>query len=529
MRERIYFDCFTYIGKFTPKDENQLYSIDHLLSEMKRCGISYALTVHTLARDYDPIIGNKTLLEEIKSHPEIIPCFVLMPDITGEFPDVDSYLSDNSIRAVKLYPKLHRYFFDEYTCGKIFRLLEEREIPLFIEAGRGFDERYNQATFAEIDAICSNHPNLNVVLQGGRWEEARRIFTLMRKHRNLYIDFSSFQLNCGIEYLAENFGAERILFGSEFPLKSIGAARAFLDYSDISDEDKVKIAGDNLAKLLGIKLYRLDDSLGDELIESAKKGERIKVQIIDAHAHLGDENEIVSGYTPLIKSGIDFVFKRNEALGIKKCCVSSWLSIWADHKLGNEITLKAIRKYPDHFIGYASFNPVYVDDWEEELNYWFCVKKFKGIKPYYPKVLISYNDKRWCKLFEFGNKFKLYALLHPSDNFVDEVDEISSLYPDLDFLLAHTGIGFKHARDLVYIIKERGNVFFELTFTNVPDGLIEFLVEEVGSDKIVFGTDQPMRDPAPQLGWVIYSRISVEDKRKILALNMERIIKRSLI
>jgi predicted TIM-barrel fold metal-dependent hydrolase len=159
------------------------------------------------------------------------------------------------------------------------------------------------------------------------------------------------------------------------------------------------------------------------------------------------------------------------------------------------------------------------------LNYWFVVKNFKGIKPYYPRTLIPYNDKRWGKLFEFGNKLKLFALLHPSDNFVDEVNEISLLYPEVNFLLAHTGIGFKHARDLIDIVKERKNVFFELTFTNVPDGLIEFLVNEVGSDKIIFGTDQPMRDPRPQLGWVIYSRIPVQDKIKILGFNMEKIIK----
>lgn len=335
----------------------------------------------------------------------------------------------------------------------------------------------------------------------------------------------SFQINRGIEYIVENFGADRILFGSEFPLKSIGSARTFLEYSEFNDEDKIKIAGINLAKLLKMKLYNFETTSDDELIESAKRGEEIKIQIYDAHAHLGDENEITSGYTPLIKSAIDHIFQLNKKIGIKKCCVSSWLSIWSDHKLGNEITLKAIEKYPEHFIGYASFNPVYLEDWDDELNYWFVVKNFKGIKPYYPRTLIPYNDKRWGKLFEFGNKLKLFALLHPSDNFVDEVNEISLLYPEVNFLLAHTGIGFKHARDLIDIVKERKNVFFELTFTNVPDGLIEFLVNEVDSNKIIFGTDQPMRDPRPQLGWVIYSRIPVQDKIKILGFNMEKIIK----
>jgi predicted TIM-barrel fold metal-dependent hydrolase len=31
---------------------------------------------------------------------------------------------------------------------------------------------------------------------------------------------------------------------------------------------------------------------------------------------------------------------------------------------------------------------------------------------------------------------------------------------------------------------------------------VEFLVEATGADHILFGTDAPMRDPRPQLGWV---------------------------
>ncbi len=535
MQEIVYFDCFTYIGKYTPKFKTQLYTVDDLLSEMKRCGISYSLVVNTIARDYDPIFGNEILLDEIKNAKQLFPCFVLMPDITGEFPDVELYLNQYNVRAVKLYPKLHRYFFDEFTCGKIFRMLELSEIPLFIEAGRGFDQKFNQVSLEEIDKVCEMHPNFNIVLQGARWEEMRKVFTLMKKHKNLYIEFSSFQINRGIEFLVENFGAERILFGSEFPLKSVGSARAFLDYSDLSDAEKAKIAGLNLMRLLRVENHVLsslkgeDEDLNDEFIKRAKSGEKINFYIIDAHAHLGDENKVVSGYTPLIRSDFKSIFERNKKLGIEKCCVSSWFSIWLDHNKGNEITAKAIGLYPEHFIGYASFNPAYVKNWDEELEQWFKVKKFKGIKPYFPRTEIAYNDSLWSKLFEFGNKYKLFALLHPSDNFVEEVEEVSSIYPDLNFLLAHTGIGFEHAWSVAELAKSRKNVFLELTFTNVPDGLIEFLVNEVGSDKIIFGTDQPMRDPAPQLGWVVYSRVSIEDKKKILGLNMEKIIQNCLI
>jgi predicted TIM-barrel fold metal-dependent hydrolase len=494
---------------------------------MRRCGIDSALVVHTLARDYDPKFGNRVLIEEVRKSERLFPCFVLMPDGTGEFPEIESYIEDNEIRAVKLYPKLHKYMFDEFTCGKIFKLLEEMEIPLFIEAGRGFDENFNQASIEEIDRICSVHPNLKLVIQGSRWEMMRKIFYLMKKHENIYIEFSSLQVNRGIEYFVENFGSGRLLFGTEFPYKSIGSARAFIDYSDISIEDRRRIAGLNLAKLLKVdKLPSLiDEDSGDEVLRSVKSGRPLnKFTIIDAHAHIC-QSGYSAGYTPLLRSDADSIFQRDRKLGIEKCCISSWLAIWLDHKLGNEVTLEAVESYPDHFIGYAVFDPVYVEDWDRELELYFTKWGFLGIKPYYPRTRIPYNDKRWAKLFEFGDAKNLFVLLHPSEKFIEEVEEISKRYPNLKFLLAHSGMSFAHARDVVELAKLRDNVYLEITFTEVPDGVIEFMVREAGSHKVIFGTDQPMRDPAPQLGWVAYARIGKDDRLKILGLNMLAILK----
>ena len=60
---------------------------------------------------------------------------------------------------------------------------------------------------------------------------------------------------------------------------------------------------------------------------------------------------------------------------------------------------------------------------------------------------------------------------------------------------------------------------------DVPDGVIEYIVSQVGADKVLFGTDQPMRDAAPQLGWVTYSRLPEEEKAKIVGINMRKILR----
>jgi predicted TIM-barrel fold metal-dependent hydrolase len=45
---------------------------------------------------------------------------------------------------------------------------------------------------------------------------------------------------------------------------------------------------------------------------------------------------------------------------------------------------------------------------------------------------------------------------------------------------------------------------------------VEYLVREMGRDRVLFGTDCVMRDAAPQLGWAAWARIPIEDKRMVL-------------
>ena len=49
------------------------------------------------------------------------------------------------------------------------------------------------------------------------------------------------------------------------------------------------------------------------------------------------------------------------------------------------------------------------------------------------------------------------------------------------------------------------------------------MVEEVGADKVLFGTDMPWYDPNYGIGSVLFSRISDEDKIKILYENAKKL------
>ena len=92
--------------------------------------------------------------------------------------------------------------------------------------------------------------------------------------------------------------------------------------------------------------------------------------------------------------------------------------------------------------------------------------------------------------------------------------------------MAHTGGSFTDARKGIDIALKNPNVSLEITLTAVTYRVIEFMVEHVGADRVLFGSDQPMRDPIPQFGWMAYSHCSLEEKKKMFGLNMRRILRR---
>jgi len=102
----------------------------------------------------------------------------------------------------------------------------------------------------------------------------------------------------------------------------------------------------------------------------------------------------------------------------------------------------------------------------------------------------------------------------------DDLDKLAPRYPNASFLLAHTGGWWDFAEALVPIAHKHANVYAEVTYPTTTYGMIEYLVREVGADRVLFGSDCLLIDAAPQLGWVGWARIAVEDKRKVLGGNL---------
>jgi predicted TIM-barrel fold metal-dependent hydrolase len=529
---RVYIDCHASIGKHGPTDARIPWRTASLLDDMQHTGIHASLVYHWLAREYDPGFGNRALMEEIVGNERLIPSWVLLPHQTGEMPagsEIVTEMEAGGVRAARMFPKRHHYRFNEAICGELFAALERARIPLLLEAGIYGDDQ--QVTFDEIDALCEKHPELPVILLKCRWESTRDIVPLMQRHANTFVEFSSFQIHYGMEYMAGKVGAERLLLGTEWPFKSPGAARSFVDYCELSGDDKALVAGGNLARLLKLETMpaAYPDTDDGEVLTRVKAGEPIDhIPVIDPHTHVLHDGMMGSGFITIPHGDAEHMIRRYRRMGVDRFCCSSWIGIWIDASRGNDLMRELTLRHPEDILGYATIDPKKTDDYEAEITRCHDEYGFRGLKPYNPRVGLPYNAPEYDPWYRKGNEVGGYVKLHQTtigDNYLNEIADISERYPNMNYLLAHSGWTWEVARSRVELAKSRANVFLDLTFTSVLHGVVEYFVEEGLADKVLFCSDAPMRDPIPQLGWVAYARIGEREKEMILGGNMLRVLR----
>ncbi len=531
-KDTIYFDSFAYVGKRAGKDILGPWKTDKLVSEMERCAIHGALVYHNVAAEVHPGVGNPIVDEICREHERLYPCWIGLPHHTGEVPapaDLVKQMEDAGVRALKIYPRVFEFEVNDIGFGQMLEALEAAGILLIVD--RGLDDHgHGQMSWEELRWACEHFPQLNILLHRVRWEATRQLTPYAKAFPNLHFEFSNYQGNRMLEYWCRTLGHEQLLFGTEALEKSLGAARAYVDYSELTGEQRNAIAGGNLARLLGVDLPEpyAEPRTDDAILDRALDGLPIEdMEVIDAHAHFTHEE--TQGATRVFMNGadLDAVVERNNRLGVNITVASPWTGIWTDYEIGNEETKRGLKAHPDQFIGYAVFDPNYLEDpdeWKAALKSCYEDHGMMGLKPYFPRMGIPYNDPRFYPWWDYANEHHLFAKMHPSDNFIEEMHDLATRFPNVNYLLAHSGWTWKHARDHVALAKAYPNCHCEITFTSVTNGTIEWMSEQVGSERVVYGSDCPMRDPFPQFGWVAYADISEEAKRNILGRNMRRII-----
>jgi predicted TIM-barrel fold metal-dependent hydrolase len=259
--------------------------------------------------------------------------------------------------------------------------------------------------------------------------------------------------------------------------------------------------------------------------------------IIDIHGHLGNINQ-----APFWAADVPKLEEYCAKSGVDILCVSSSKSLMYDTHEGNYDLDKALEK-SEKLLGYVVVNPVFPET-VSDLELLRKNNKFKGVKvhpDYHGYDMTSFKAVEFLdSVAEQVDMMLFHVSCMPGTGFADAVRvvEFAKRHPDTNFVLAHMAGIFQNG-NYPYFPNLQGcenvaamkldNVYIDTAhyLMYVYPGVMEKMVEIVGADKIVFGTDTPLQ-AAMQMGFAIETinalDISSEDKEKILCGNAEKIL-----
>lgn len=260
--------------------------------------------------------------------------------------------------------------------------------------------------------------------------------------------------------------------------------------------------------------------------------------IVDIHGHLGNIN-----FAPFWQADRSKLEQYLAAAGVDKLCVSSSRSIMYDVREGNRELSQALDE-TDRLLGYVTVSPIFPESFED-LEY-LANPKFIGVKvhPDYHGYDLRSKPARDF-LTRVADKVDL-MLFHvscmPGTGFADAeaVAQFAAEFPRTKFVMAHMAGIFQNGL-YPYYPNYRGleivnrmacdNIYVDTAhyLMYVYPGVMERMVELIGADHIVFGTDCPLQGPAQMrfaLEIIGQLDISDRDKAKITSGNALGLIQR---
>ena len=259
-------------------------------------------------------------------------------------------------------------------------------------------------------------------------------------------------------------------------------------------------------------------SADDIFVQHGKAGTPLDhVFVMDCHCHLGPNRRLKS-----LDTSVESVVRVMDQLGVDIAAVSAIPAAMSGIiPEGNDQVIDALQRYPDRFFGYMVVNPQYPEVAAAELKR--CLGAgLRGIKVHYMQGT-RYEEPCYDQVWEFAAAHNLPILAHAGGKDILEYELLFTRFPTVTWILAHAGIADPEI--YLQVGKKYENVVIETCFSGCPRGLIEYFVDGELEDKIIWGSDVAFMSAAPQLGRVLFARITPEQKAKILGLNARRIFR----
>ena len=253
------------------------------------------------------------------------------------------------------------------------------------------------------------------------------------------------------------------------------------------------------------------------------------MRVIDVHTHpiLRHDQRDIDGAAQLIRRarahGIVHVVVLGDVIAFGR------LPTAAQVRRINDETAELMRAYPDFVTGFCHLNPTLGERAVRSEVARCAALGFRGLK-----LEIANNARDACMrpLMEEAEQRGLIVLQHAwsmtkirERSFHTDPEDVATLarrFPRVSIIMAHlTGCGVRG----VLAVKACKNVFVDTSGAAPEAGIMEYAVEQLGPERVLYGSDVPIRDFGVAIARVTGSRLDRRAKRMILHDNARALLR----
>lgn len=201
----------------------------------------------------------------------------------------------------------------------------------------------------------------------------------------------------------------------------------------------------------------------------------------------------------------------------------------ADIGRSNDLGMRIVAEHPDFYAGLCYLNPALDRSFLlDELDRCVAHGNLSGIKLW---VSVNSRDRRLDPIMERAAALGVPVLHHAwykatgyafEESTPADIADLARRHPGVTIVMAHlTGAAWRGVID----VRDCPNVLVDTSGGQPVAGLVEFAVAQLGAERVVYGSDWPIRDFATQRARVTGADIPARDRALILGGNAARILR----
>ena len=242
------------IGKFYDLPMEYNGTVSQMLEKSRETGITHSVVFSVATTPHQVESINSFIAAEVEKHDNLVGLGAVHPESPDQKADIDRIVS-LGLRGVKLHPDFQGFDINDPRCMKIYELCLERGLTVLIHMG---DLRYEYSRPEKLIPVIKEFSGLKVIgAHLGGWSLWKEAADTLAEYPDFYVDCSSSLAFMPPEQAAaiiRDYGAERVLFGTDYPMWEFKAELERFRALGLSEEESELILWKNSSELFGFGL-----------------------------------------------------------------------------------------------------------------------------------------------------------------------------------------------------------------------------------------------------------------------------------